>query len=72
MVVYRYVDIGAFGPIPDMYDPLLGPAREHAELMGKGLAALAALSLLVMFHIRSRSAAPTGKDGFSLVGSERA
>jgi hypothetical protein len=32
--VYRYVDVGAIGPIPNMYDPYWGPAGEDAERMG--------------------------------------
>ena len=72
VVVYRFVDIGPFGPVPDMYDPYWAPPENTLSSCAEGLAALAALSLLVMFRIRSRSAAPTGRNGFSLVGSERA
>jgi hypothetical protein len=70
VVVYRYVDVGSIGPIPDMYDPYWGPPEKTLSAWAEGLAALAALALLVMFHFRRRdAAAPTGKDGV-LVGRQ--
>jgi hypothetical protein len=60
VVVYRYVDVGALGPIPNMYDPYWAPAEKTLSVWAEGLAALAALGLLVMFHIQKRhAAAPT-------------
>jgi hypothetical protein len=75
VVVYRYFDVGAIGPIPDMYDPYWAPPEKTLSAVAEGLAALAALALLVMFHLRARSAAaPAGKDGVEsfLVSRERA
>ena len=70
VVVYRYVDVGAFGPIPNMYDPYWAPPEKMLSAWAEGAAALAALALLVMFHLRTRrAAAPTGKDGV-LVGRQ--
>jgi hypothetical protein len=57
VVVYRYVDIGAFGPIPNMYDPYWAPAEKTISAVAEGLAALAALALFVLFHTQTRRAA---------------
>ena len=73
VVVYRYVDIGAIGPIPNLYDPYWAPLEKTLSAVAEGLAALAALALLVMFHIRTRTAAaPAAKEAVALAGSERA
>ena len=70
VVVYRYVDVGAIGPIPNMYDPYWAPPEKVLSAWAEGLAALAALALLVMFRIRTRdAAASTGKAGV-LVGRQ--
>jgi hypothetical protein len=54
VVLYRYVDVGAFGPFPNMYDPFWAPAEKTLSAFAEGVAALAALALFVMFHIRTR------------------
>jgi hypothetical protein len=56
VVVYRYVDVGAIGPIPNMYDPYWAPAEKTLSVVAEALAALAALGLFVMFHIQKRNA----------------
>jgi hypothetical protein len=56
VVVYRYVDVGSIGPFPNMYDPYWGPAKKAISTFAEGAAALAALGLFVMFHIRARNA----------------
>jgi len=53
VVLYRYVDVGAFGPLPNMYDPFWAPAEKTLSAWAEGVAALAALALFVMFHIRT-------------------
>jgi len=63
VVLYRYVNVGSFGPIPNMYDPFWGPAGKTLSVWGEAIAALAALGLFVMFHAQvrrstSESAAP--------------
>ena len=64
VVVYRYVDVAAIGSIPNLYDPYWAPPEKTLSALAEGLAALAALALLVMFHIRTRkAAAPASKDG---------
>jgi hypothetical protein len=57
VVVYRYVDLGAFGPFPNMYDPYWAPAEKAVSAVAEAVAALAALALLAMFTSRARSAA---------------
>jgi len=56
VVLYRYVDIGSIGPIPNMYDPYWAPAKKTISAFAEGAAALAAAGLFVMFHIRARKA----------------
>jgi hypothetical protein len=57
VVVYRYVDVGAFGPFPNMYDPFWAPTEKTLSAVAEAVAALAALALFVMFHLRSRRGA---------------
>jgi hypothetical protein len=55
VVLYRYVDVGAFGPFPDMYDPFWAPAEKNLSAVAEGVAALAALALFVIFQTRTSS-----------------
>lgn len=57
VIVYRYVDVGAFGPVPNMYDPFWGPAEKTVSAVAEGVAALAALALLLQFGTRTRRSA---------------
>ena len=57
VVVYRYVDIPALGPIPRMYDPYWAPAEKTLSLVAEAAAALAALALVMMFSNRTQSVA---------------
>lgn len=52
VVLYRYVDIGAIGPIPNMYDPYWGPIGKVLSLIGEALAAAAALLLFLSYRPR--------------------
>lgn len=62
VVVYRYVDVGAFGPVPNMYDPYWEPAEKNLSAVAEAVAALAALALMAMFASRTRSGAtPTAR-----------
>jgi hypothetical protein len=54
VVVYRYVDVGAFGPIPAMYDPFWAPPEKTLSAFAEGAAALAALGLFAIFHAHAR------------------
>jgi len=53
VLVYRYVDVGAFGPVPNMYDPYWAPTEKTLSAFSEGAAALAALGLLLMFQAAS-------------------
>lgn len=55
-VVYRYVDVGAIGPVPNMYDPYWAPAGKVLSVVGEGAAALAAAALFVVLHAHARAA----------------
>ena len=64
VVLYRYVDIGSFGPIPGMYDPYWAPAEKVISLIGEVVATVTALVLFLQFHQQTRrstaaSSAPT-------------
>ena len=62
VIVYRYVDVGAFGPIPNMYDPYWAPAGKTISAVAEGVAALAALALFAQFHLLARTPAPAAPD----------
>ncbi|MEV5758326.1 hypothetical protein ACIQHU_06320 [Streptomyces tendae] len=47
LLVYRYVDVGELGPIPDMYEPVWYGEKE-ATAVAQAVAALATLSLLLV------------------------
>lgn len=55
VLVYRYVDIGAFGPIPAMYDPFWAPAEKNLSAIAEAVAAVAAAVLLVQLQARTRT-----------------
>jgi hypothetical protein len=46
VLLYRYVDVGAFGPLPDMYDPTWYPEKT-ISVIAEGVVVLAALVLIV-------------------------
>jgi Ni/Fe-hydrogenase subunit HybB-like protein len=46
LVVYRYVDIGKIGPVPDMYEPIWFDEKV-VSLIGELVAAAGALAMLV-------------------------
>ena len=58
VLVYRYVDVGAFGPFPDMYEPLWF-GEKTLSVIAEGVGALAALALFTVFHADARRAART-------------
>ena len=57
VLVYRYVNIKAFGPIPAMYDPFWAPAEKNLSAIAEAVAMVAALILVVRFQARTRSGA---------------
>jgi hypothetical protein len=53
VLVYQYVDVGAIGPLPNMYDPVVY-AEKTLSVWAEGIAAVAALMLLVLMHLSVR------------------
>jgi len=57
VVVYRYVDVGAFGPFPNMYDPYWAPVGKNLSAIGEAVAAVGSVALFVIFQRQSRAVA---------------
>jgi hypothetical protein len=51
VLLYQYVDVGAVGPFPNMYEPISYPEKTYS-LVAEAVAALAALALLVLGSTR--------------------
>jgi len=51
VLLYQYVDVGAVGPLPNMYEPLSYPEKTNS-LIAEAVAALAALALLALHRAR--------------------
>src|SRR5450631_1210237 len=47
VLLYRYVDVGGFGPLPDMYDPIWY-TEKTISAVAEAVAAVAALCLLLL------------------------
>jgi hypothetical protein len=58
VLLYAWVDIGAVGPLPNMYDPNWGPMKSWSAI-AEGVAAVAAV-VLVVIGVRTPGAAGTG------------
>jgi hypothetical protein len=62
VLLYQHVDVGAFGPLPNMYEPVWYPEKTLSA-WAEAIAALAALALLAVLHARlrrsSRAVVPT-------------
>jgi len=52
VLLYQYVDVGAVGPLPDMYEPISYPEKTYS-LLGEAVAAVAALALLALGETRT-------------------
>lgn len=50
VLLYSYVDVGPFGPVPDMYEPVWY-LEKTLSAWAEAVAALAALGLLLMFAV---------------------
>jgi hypothetical protein len=57
LLLYGYVDVGELGPLPDMYDPTWYPEKTISAI-AEGLAAVAALCLLLLQRRTSRPHVP--------------
>lgn len=53
LMVYRYADIGAFGPLPRMYEPIWYPDKVDT-CIAQAVATAASLCLLILAVWRSR------------------
>jgi len=51
VVLYRFVDVGAIGPVPDMYEPFWYPEKTWS-VIAEAVAAAAALLLLLTWPRR--------------------
>jgi hypothetical protein len=54
VMLYRYVDVGAIGPIPSMYEPVWYPEKTQSA-WAEAIAALTALVLLATLWGRARN-----------------
>lgn len=57
LLLYGYVDVGGLGPLPDMYDPVWYTEKTISAI-AEVLAALGALSLLLLPHLAARPRVP--------------
>ncbi|GAA3963610.1 hypothetical protein GCM10023085_52750 [Actinomadura viridis] len=57
VVLYYFVDVGALGPLPDMYEPVWY-GEKTVSAVGEGVAALAALAGLMIARRSRPGAAP--------------
>jgi hypothetical protein len=48
LLLYRYVDVGKIGPIPDMYEPLWGVQGKKWSVAGEAIAIVGSLALLIV------------------------
>lgn len=53
VVLYTYVDLGALGPLPSMYEPVWYPAKKISAI-GEAVAAVAAAGLFMVPALRAR------------------
>jgi hypothetical protein len=61
VLLYRYVDVGALGPLPDMYDPTWYPEKT-ISVIAEGIVVLAAF-VLIAGHLRDRREQHVGAPG---------
>jgi hypothetical protein len=58
LMLYAYVDVGALGPLPNMYDPFWYPEKTISAI-AEALAAVGALALLTLPYPASDAESPT-------------
>jgi hypothetical protein len=59
VLVTRYVDIGAIGPIPNLYDPYWEPTGKWLSALAEAVASVAALALAALLPGRTPRAGLT-------------
>lgn len=62
VLLYRYVDVGALGPLPNMYEPIWF-AEKTLSLWAEAAAALASLVLVVVLHRANRAVEVAARSG---------
>jgi hypothetical protein len=60
VVLYRYVDVGTIGPIPNMYDPYWEPTGKWLSAVAEVVAALASGALVGMWWPSRERESTTG------------
>jgi hypothetical protein len=60
LLLYRYVNVGKIGPIPNMWDPGWFPEKKWS-LVGELIAVVASLVLLVLALVSHRASRGTGE-----------
>lgn len=55
VLTFRYVNVGSFGPIPNMYDPYWVPFGKSLSAVGEAAAMVAAIALLVVMRRQPRT-----------------
>ena len=50
LLLYRYANVGAIGPLPNMYEPIWFPEKTAAAIAGAAATILAALGLLTRIY----------------------
>lgn len=61
VMLYRYVNVGALGPLPNMYEPTWASPGKLASAWAEGAGiAISAVGLLVSLHVHDRNAQRTG------------
>jgi hypothetical protein len=51
LLLYAFIDVGGFGPLPDMYDPIWYTEKTISAI-AEAVAAVGALCLLLMSGVR--------------------
>ena len=55
VTVFRYVNVGKIGPIPNMYDPYWAPFEKNLSVYGEAAATLAAIALVALLRRQPRT-----------------
>jgi hypothetical protein len=50
VIVFRYVNVGKIGPIPNMYDPYWAPFEKSLSVVGEAVATVAAVALVAVLR----------------------
>ena len=61
VVIFRYVNVGSFGPIPNMYDPYWAPFEKNLSVIGEAAATVAAIALVAVLRRQPRTESVSGR-----------